>query len=225
MTPDLAGDYVTAGFNQRLGFGSRPALLVVDFVKAYLTRENPLYAGVEPALAAATELLRASRAASLPVIYTQVRYEPGAPPGPFFRKVQALRNFVGDSPAGEICDELAPDPGDVVIRKQFASAFFETPLRQVLDERGVDSVLIAGLSTSGCVRATAVDAVQSGFIPLVVRDAVGDRAAGPHAASLFDLDAKYADVVSLAEALAYLRALPRGPSPSTDQTAASPVAR
>ncbi len=209
MTSELAGDYLTAGFNQRLGFGSRPALLVVDFVKAYLSRGNPLYAGVEAALVAATELLRASRAASLPVIYTVVHYEPGAEPGPFFRKVQALRNFVGDSPAGEICDELAPAPGDVVIRKQFASAFFETPLRSILGEHGADSVIIAGLSTSGCVRATAVDAVQSGFIPLVVREAVGDRAAGPHEASLFDLDAKYADVVSLAEALAYLQALPQ----------------
>jgi maleamate amidohydrolase len=222
MTSDLAGNYVAAGFNQRLGFGSRPALLVIDFVKAYLTRGNPLYAGVEAALAAATELLRASRAASLPVIYTRVHYEPGAQPGPFFRKVQALQNFVGDATAGEICDELAPAPGDVVIRKQFASAFFETPLRPVLDERGVDSVLIAGLSTSGCVRATAVDAVQSGFIPLIVRDAVGDRAAGPHEASLFDLDAKYADVVTLAETLAYLRALPQGPRPNAHQ---APVAR
>ena len=126
---------------------------------------------------------------------------------------------MGDSPAGEICDELAPAPGDVVIRKRFASAFFETPLRSILGERGVDSVLIAGLSTSGCVRATAVDAVQSGFIPLVVRDAVGDRAAGPHDASLFDLDAKYADVVSLAETLRHLRTLPQRPSPNTCQAA------
>jgi maleamate amidohydrolase len=208
MTQDLAGDYAAAGFSQRLGFGRRPALLVVDFVNAYLTKGNPLYAGVEDALAAATELLHAARAAALPVIYTRVYYEPGAAPGPFFRKVQALRNFVGDTPAGQICAELAPAPGDIVVRKQYASAFFGTPLKAILDERGVDSLLIAGLSTSGCVRATAVDAVQSGFIPLVVREAVGDRAAGPHDASLFDLDAKYADVVSLAEALAHLRALP-----------------
>lgn len=207
--PGLASDYSAAGFNQRLGFGRRPALLVVDFVKAYLTKGNPLYAGVEAALAAAAELLRAARAAGVPVIYTQVRYEPGAEPGPFFRKARGLRNFVGETPAGEICDELAPVPGDVVIQKQFASAFFGTPLRRVLEEGGRDSVLIAGLSTSGCVRATAVDAVQHGFIPLVVREAVGDRAAGPHDASLFDLDAKYADVVSLPEALAYLRARPR----------------
>ena len=145
----------------------------------------------------------------MPVIYTQVYYEPGAEPGPFFRKVQALRNFVGDTRPARSAPSLRPHREDIVLRKQFASAFFGTPLKAILDERGVDSLLIAGLSTSGCVRATAVDAVQSGFIPLVVREAVGDRAAGPHDAGLFDLDAKYADVVSLAEALANLRALPR----------------
>lgn len=208
MSSDLADDYAGAGFNQKLGFGARPALVVVDFVKAYLLKDNPLYAGVEDALVAATTLVGVAREAGVPVIYTTVYYEEGSEGGPFFRKAQALKNFVGDTEAGEICDEVAPLPGESIIQKRFASAFFDTDLKDQLDRLGADTVLIAGLSTSGCVRATALDAVQSGYIPIVVRDAVGDRAAGPHEAALFDLDAKYADVVGLDEVLTYLRDLP-----------------
>jgi maleamate amidohydrolase len=207
VSTELSRDYVESGFNQRLGFGNRPALLVVDFVKAYLTVGNPLYAGVETALAAATTLVEESRAAGIPVIYTTVHYDDGADGGHFFRKVKALQNFVGETQGGQICDELAPTADELVIRKKFASAFFATPLKETLDELDVDSVIICGLSTSGCVRASAIDAIQSGFIPIVVREAVGDRASGPHDASLFDLDAKYADVVGLDEVLAHLRSL------------------
>lgn len=207
MNVDLTSDYRQSGFNQRLGFGKRPALLVVDFVKAYLTKGNPLYAGVETALDAATILVSVAREADIPIIYTVVHYEDPAEGGPFFRKVQALKNFVGETTAGEICEELAPRDGDLVISKKFASAFFDTALRETLDEFGVDSVIVAGLSTSGCVRASTVDAIQSGFIPIVVREAVGDRAVGPHESALFDLDAKYADVVGLGETLEHLRSL------------------
>lgn len=203
----LDEDYRQSGFNQRLGFGERPAVLVVDFVKAYLTPGNPLYAGVEDALAAATTLVETARESDVPVLYTVVHYEDPAEGGPFFRKVRALQNFVGDTEAGEICDELAPREGELVIRKKFASAFFGTGLKETLEEMGVDSVIVSGLSTSGCVRASSLDAIQSGFVPIVVREAVGDRAAGPHDAALFDLDAKYADVRSLDEVLEHLRSL------------------
>lgn len=203
----LDEDYRQSGFNQRLGFGERPAVLVVDFVKAYLTPGNPLYAGVEDALAAATTLVETARESDVPVLYTVVHYEDPAEGGPFFRKVRALQNFVGDTEAGEICDELAPRDGELVIRKKFASAFFGTGLKETLEEMGVDSVIVSGLSTSGCVRASSLDAIQSGFVPIVVREAVGDRAAGPHDAALFDLDAKYADVRSLDEVLEHLRSL------------------
>lgn len=203
----LDEDYRQSGFNQRLGFGARPAVLVVDFVKAYLTPGNPLYAGVEDALAAATTLVETARESDVPVLYTVVHYEDPTEGGPFFRKVRALQNFVGDTQAGEICDELAPRDGELVIRKKFASAFFGTGLKETLEEMGVDSVIVSGLSTSGCVRASSLDAIQSGFVPIVVREAVGDRAAGPHDAALFDLDAKYADVRSLDEVLEHLRSL------------------
>ncbi len=207
MSGELSSDYRTSGFNRRLGFGSRPALVIVDFVKAYVMPGNPLYAGVERTRDAAATLLAGARAAGIPVIYTVVYYEPGTEGGPFFNKAGGLANFVGDTEAGQICDELAPRDGEVVIRKRFASAFFETDLRQRLDRLGADSVIISGLSTSGCVRASALDAVQCGFVPLVVREAVGDRAEGPHESALFDLDAKYADVVGLDDVLTHLRDL------------------
>jgi maleamate amidohydrolase len=207
MSEELNADYAAAGFNRRLGFGRQPALLVVDFVKAYLTPGHALYAGVEDALAAAEQLLVEARAAGIPVVFTQVHYDNADEGGPFFRKVAGLQTFVGDDPAAEICEPLTPLPGEHRLLKKYASAFFDTGLRSTLNDLRVDSVLISGLSTSGCVRATALDAVQSGFIPLVVREAVGDRAAGPHEASLFDLDAKYADVVSLAEAVDHLHSI------------------
>ncbi len=204
---DLDGDYASSGFGRRLGFGERPALVVVDFVNAYLDRGGPLYAGVEETLIAARNLLDGARSAGIPVIYTKVVYaSDGIDGGLFYRKSAGLAQFVGETAAGDIAAPLRPRDGEMVIRKQYASAFFGTTLASTLGAQGIDTVLIAGLSTSGCVRATAVDAVQHGFVPVVVRQAVGDRDPRPHEASLFDLNAKYADVVDLAEVLDYLRA-------------------
>jgi nicotinamidase-related amidase len=203
---DLSSSYVSSGFNQRLGFRERPALVVIDFVNAYLTPGSPLYAGVEDAVPAAGALLDAARAAQIPIVFTKVVFDPAdtGDRGPFYRKAGALSLFIGETEAGEVVERLTPMAGERVLTKQGASAFFGTGLEQLLRSLGVDSVLISGLSTSGCVRATAVDAVQLGFVPLVVRQAVGDRAPGPHEASLFDLDAKYADVVDLDDALEHL---------------------
>ena len=187
--------------------GRRPALLVVDFVRAYLEPGSPLYAGVEDARAAAVRLLTAARAAGIPVMHTNVAYQPGgADGGVFFRKLPALASFErGRHPElAAFAEGLEPAPGEPVFTKQYASAFFGTRLADALRERGVDTLLIAGLSTSGCVRASAVDACQHGFVPLVVREAVGDRHPAPHEASLFDLQAKYAEVISLVEAERYL---------------------
>ena len=203
---ELVTDYEQAGFGQVLGFGARPALLVVDMVKAYLDPSSPLFAGVEGALAATTVLLSAARSAGIPIVFTKVVYQAGGEDGGlFFKKAQGLSLFVGESELGDLADELARTESEPLLRKQFASAFFATPLTEMLRGLGVDTVLITGLSTSGCVRATAVDAVQLGFAPMVVREAVGDRNIAPHEASLFDLDAKYADVVSLDATVTYLR--------------------
>lgn len=201
----LGQDYARAGFGQRLGFGRRPVVLVVDMVNAYFDRASPLYAGVDDALAATTTLLRAARGAGVPVVFTKVLYTDGGRDGGlFFQKVRGLSLFVGETEAGEVAGALQRRDSELVLTKQFASAFFDTPLTALLRDHGIDTVLLAGLSTSGCVRASAVDAIQLGFAPVVVRDAVGDRDPGPHEASLFDLDAKYADVVDLDAALTYL---------------------
>ncbi|MFZ2507133.1 MAG: isochorismatase family protein [Steroidobacteraceae bacterium] len=187
--------------------GRRPALLIVDFVRAYLTPGSPLYAGVENARTACGKLLGAARHAGIPVLHTNLVYEPGGRDGGvFFRKLPALASFVRDAhpELAAFAEGLEPHESETVISKQYASAFFGTPLAEKLRALGVDTILIAGVSTSGCVRATAVDACQHGFVPLVVRDAVGDRHPAPHDANLFDLQAKYAEVIDLSAAEQYL---------------------
>lgn len=215
MSETLEQNYARGGFGHALAFGRRPALLVVDFVQAYLAPESPLYAGVEAAREACMTLLGAARAAGMPVVHTQVRYQPGGRDGGvFYRKLPALRCFEeGLHPElARFADGLEPRPGETVITKQYASAFFATPLSSLLTALGVDCLLIGGVSTSGCVRASAVDACQHGFAPFVVRDAVGDRAREPHEANLFDLQAKYAEVIALDRALALLASTPENPS-------------
>ena len=198
---DLAANY-SGAFDGRLPFGAKPALIIVDFVMAYLDQASPLYAGVESALASNERILAAAREAGLPVIFTNVAYSPGgAEGGVFFRKVPALKLFERGSPYGAFPPSLQPRPGEVVLTKHYASAFFGTSLASLLTSQGIDTLLITGLSTSGCVRATTLDACQSGFLPFVIRDACGDRHEAPHQANLFDIQAKYAEVVSEAEAL------------------------
>lgn len=205
------GHNVPGAFAMRLEPGRRPALIVIDFVRAYLLEGSPLYgAGCVAALAPAATLLKLARAAGIPCLHTNLAYQKGGRDGGmFFRKLPALACFEqGRHP--EYCRfgvGVEPLPEETVITKQYASAFFGTTLASTLTALGVDTLLIAGVSTSGCVRATAVDAVQHGFVPLVVRDAVGDRAPGPHEANLYDLQAKYAEVVTLAQMRAFLATL------------------
>jgi nicotinamidase-related amidase len=210
MADDLEADYAQAGFGKRLGWGKQPALLIIDFVNAYLDPACPLYAGVESARCAAEQLLKAARAAAIPVLHSTVAYTPGgADGGVFFRKVKALQCFErGRHPHwAAFAPGLEPADTEPVVTKQYASAFFGTSLASTLTASGVDCLIIAGLSTSGCVRATALDACQNGFIPLVVRQAVGDRDDRIHRANLFDLDAKYADVIDLDATLSHLAAM------------------
>jgi maleamate amidohydrolase len=204
MTLDLAANYAGA-FDGHLRPGQRPALVIVDVVMAYLDPASPLYAAGEAALAVNERLRAAATAADVPVIFTNVEYQAdGIDGGHFFRKVPALKAFVKGSPLGAFPATLQPGPRDVVVTKQYASAFFGTSLASTLHAQGVDTVLITGFSTSGCVRATALDALQHGFIPLVVRDACADRHAAPHEANLFDLQAKYAEVIGEQDAVALL---------------------
>jgi maleamate amidohydrolase len=202
---DLVASYAGA-FGGRLPFGERPALLIVDFVMAYLDKGSPLYAGVEGALASNERLLEAARAAGIPVIFTNVEYASGGQDGGiFYRKVPALKLFERGSPLGAFPPALTPNTDELVVTKKYASAFFGTSLASTLTAMQIDTLLITGLSTSGCVRATTLDACQHGFLPFVVRDACGDRTPGPHQANLFDLQAKYAEVISEDQALGFLR--------------------
>jgi maleamate amidohydrolase len=156
-------------------------------------------------VAATAELVAAARAGGHPVVWTAVRYAADlADGGLFVRKVPALAAFADGAPGEWGRLALTPADGEQVLVKQYASAFFGTPLATTLHTAGVDTVLVAGVSTSGCVRATAMDALNSGFRPQVVRQACADRTAQLHEANLADLDAKYADVCELPEALAHL---------------------
>ena len=205
---DLHADYKGAGFSGRLGFGRQPALLVIDFAKAYLDKTSPLYAGVEDTLASTCRVLEASRAAGIPCIFTRVVFEQGLfDGGIFYRKVPSLWVFDSTCPFGQLADDLVPEPDELVIPKNYASAFFGTSLAATLTANGIDSVVLTGVTTSGCVRATGVDAMQNGFVPIVVEEAVGDRDERPHRANLFDLGAKYADVVHEDEVIDYLKNL------------------
>lgn len=202
---ELEADY-SGVFDGRIGFGRRPALLSIDFMNAYTTAGAPLFApGVVDAVAASVDLYRATRAAGIPIIYTRVQFhESGIDGGMFVRKVPALRQLVAGEPLGEIVPELAPQPEDLVIVKQYASSFFGTPLAATLTALGVDTVILTGCSTSGCIRATAIDGIQHGFRVIVPRECVGDRRPEPHDANLFDINAKYGDVVGKSEVLDYL---------------------
>ena len=207
MSDELTENYRGA-FDGALGFGKSPALILIDFVEAYFDENSPLYAGVESALASALRVRDAARAAGIPVIYTNVVYQAGgADGGMFYRKVPALKVFERGSPLGDWPDGLVPDAGEIVISKQYASAFFGTSLAATLSANGIDTLIITGVTTSGCIRATCIDTVSSGFIPIIVREAVGDRHAGPHEANLFDMNAKYGDVVEEARVAEYLGAL------------------
>jgi nicotinamidase-related amidase len=198
---DHAGDdYAGAGLDGHLAFGRRPALLLVDPAQAYVDRGCPLYAGVEAAAEGMRALLALARQHRVPVVVTRVRHDPaGLDGGVFFRKVPAVRWFADDSPYAGYIDGLAPADGEVEVVKQYPSAFAGTSLAATLRSAGVDTVVIGGLTTSGCIRATATDTMQAGFVPVVVREAVGDRLPGPHEANLFDIQAKIGEVVGLAE--------------------------
>jgi len=194
-------------FGNPLGFGRRPALLIVDFVNGF--NDEAAFGGgnIAPAIRATVPLLAACRAKGLPIAMTRVVYaDDGSDLGVFAEKAPNLRSLVEAAPASQIVAELAPRPGDCIVRKTQPSAFFGTGLGGWLVNHGVDTLIVAGCTTSGCVRASVVDAMSSNLRPIVVRECVGDRATGPHEASLFDMQQKYADVIGMDDAMDKLAA-------------------
>jgi nicotinamidase-related amidase len=197
------------GFHGRAGLGTRPALLVVDMSLGFTDPDSPLACDLEEVVGSVERLLRVGRAAGLPVVYTTVAYDEGGKlaAAAFIDKVPALLTLEAGTGWVEIDPRIAPQADEPVLTKLFASAFFGTTLASLLVAAGCDSVIVTGASTSGCVRATVVDALQHGYRPLVPREAVGDRNPEAHEANLYDIDAKYGDVVSLDEAVDYLEEL------------------
>lgn len=202
-------DYRTAGFGSDLGWGNRPALLMIDMLEAYFRPGSPLCLPESAVLDHCEQILEAARNAGILVVHTRVEYAVGlADAGLFAKKVGALRVLeVGHREGlGKFMPALVPRTGEVEIVKQYASAFHGTSLASTLTANRVDSVLIAGVSTSGCVRSSATDAMQHGFIPKVIADACGDRNKRVHNSNLFDLGAKYADIVDSSTVCARLTA-------------------
>jgi maleamate amidohydrolase len=195
------------GFHGRAGLGERPALVVVDVNVGFTDPESPLVCDLDGVVSAIQELLREFRGARLPIIYTTVAFDAAARQAAavFIEKVPALLTLEAGSRWVEIDPRIAPLPDEAVLVKNFASAFFGTPLSSILASHGCDSVVVTGASTSGCVRATAVDALQYGYRVVVPRQAVGDRNPAAHDANLYDIDTKYGDVVELDELLARLQ--------------------
>ncbi len=197
------------GFHGRAGFGAKPALVVIDVNRGFTDPASPLVCDLEGVVAAIRQLLDEARRAGIPIVFTTVSYTEGdkRTAAAFIEKVPALLTLEAGSRWVEIDPRLAPRQDEPVLNKLFASAFFGTALSSLLAAHGCDSLIVTGASTSGCVRATAVDALQHGYRPIVPREAVGDRNPDAHAANLYDLDAKYADVVSVAEVIEHLEEL------------------
>ena len=195
------------GFGIKIGFGERPALIVIDMLKGFTDPNMPLGASLDSQIEAQQPLIAIAHQRDIPVIYSTVIYNDRdfKDAGLWAIKMKGTLTLKAGSPAVEIDPRLDMRPNDSLLVKKYASCFFGTDLVPRLMNQRVDTLIITGCTTSGCVRATAVDAVQNGFRPMVVREAVGDRSTAAHEQSLFDLNAKYADVVGLDETLQYLR--------------------
>ncbi|MCY4304871.1 MAG: isochorismatase family protein [Aestuariivita sp.] len=207
MAANLHDNYAEAGYHSAQSWGARPAVLFIDFARAYFDPNSPLYGGegCKSALDNAARIAPIARQLKIPTIFTEVKFAPGGTDGgAFYAKVRALSCFDVGQETQKLASPLTNEPEDIVITKQYPSAFFGTSLVTTLNWLKVDTVLLTGVTTSGCIRASCIDAISYGFVTLVVEDAVGDRAYEPHQANLFDMSAKYADLVGTDAAIDYL---------------------
>ena len=202
--------YAQAGLGERVTLGRRPAVLVVDFSCGFTDPACPLGSDLTAEVEATRRLLDAAREKGLPVVFTTIGFDASLKDGGLWlQKVPTLGELQLGGRWVEIDERLGRRDDETVIVKKGASGFFGTNLASVLVSQGVDSVILCGATTSGCIRATAIDLLQYGWPTLVPRECVGDRAQAPHEANLFDIQAKYADVVPLEEALAYVEGVPQ----------------
>ena len=201
--------YAKARLGESVTLGSRPAVLVVDFSCGFTDPECTLGSDMTEAVEQTKRLLDAARAKGLPVIYTTIGFDPSLKDGGLWmQKVPSLADLQLGGRWVEIDPRLEPREDETVVLKKGASGFFGTNLASILVSQGVDSIVLCGATTSGCIRATAIDLLQYGWPTIVPRECVADRAQAPHEANLFDIQAKYADVVSVEEALEYVAGVP-----------------
>ena len=199
--------YQRQGFGNQSGFGKQPALLIVDFVNAFADPDEFGGGNIGEAITKTKVLLIKSRLAEIPIAFTRVVYaEDGSDTGIFCLKAPGLLKLTELSHGGQVVDELAPGIGEYIVRKTQPSAFFGTSLASWLHAKLVDTLLVTGCTTSGCIRASVVDAMSYNFRTVVVTDCVGDRAIAPHDANLFDMEQKYADLMTSEEVMAKLSA-------------------
>ncbi|MFT4947007.1 MAG: maleamate amidohydrolase [Natronomonas sp.] len=192
-------------FGERVGLGERPALLVIDLINAFTDPSTGLGSEVGDVLDKTERLLGAFRERDLPRYFTTVAYQDSyGDAGRFVEKVPALKDLREGTEAVEVDDQITPEGDERVILKKYASAFYGTDLETELTTHRVDTLVLAGVTTSGCIRATAVDSLQHGYRTIVPADAVGDREEGPHRANLYDIDTKYGDVVETGDVLTHL---------------------
>ena len=208
MRDDTREVYERARLGQSVTPGSRPAVLVVDFSRGFTDPESTMGSDLTAEVGATNRLLAAARAKGIPVVFTTIGFESNLKDGSLWlQKAPGLAELQIGGKWVEIDPRLQRGEDEVVILKKGASAFFGTNLPSVLVSQGVDTIVLCGATTSGCIRATAVDLLQYGYPTLVPRECVGDRAQAPHEANLVDIQAKYADVVSVEDALTYLESV------------------
>ena len=210
MSDDTGRIYERARLGQSVTPGSRPAVLVVDFSRGFTDPESTMGSDLTGEVEATKRLLDLARAKGIPVVFTTIGFESNLKDGSLWlQKAPGLAELQVGGKWVEIDARLERAEDEVVILKKGASAFFGTNLPSVLVSQGVDTIVLCGATTSGCIRATAVDLLQFGYPTLVPRECVGDRAQEPHEANLFDIQAKYADVVSAEEASTYIESVAR----------------
>ncbi|HEU4848584.1 MAG TPA: isochorismatase family protein [Rubrobacteraceae bacterium] len=210
MSDETREIYERARLGQSVTLGARPAVLVVDFSRGFTDPESTMGSELTREVEATTRLLAAAREREIPVIFTTIGFEPNLKDGSLWlEKAPGLGELIIGSKWVEIDPRLERRDEETVILKKGASAFFGTNLPSILVSQGVDTIIMCGATTSGCIRATAIDLLQYGYPTLVPRECVGDRAQAPHEANLVDIQAKYADVVSVDDALTYIESVPQ----------------
>jgi len=217
LAEDVPEVYDLAGFGRRVERGTRPAVVVVDLTNGFTDASLPTGADLDEVVGQTRRLVDAAREAAVPVVFTTIAFDQArVTSSAWLRKATGMAAMLEGSALVDVDNRLGRLTDEALVTKHGASAFFGTDLAAILNAQGVDTVLVTGATTSGCVRATVVDAVQSGFTVLVPRECVGDRASGPHHANLFDIDQKYGDVIGVEDAVEYVR--------STSPTTSVPIA-